>query len=150
MLTVCTMFFNLYLCNMCVCMSIRTCVWGQVLSGLDCYSLSTLLRQGLSLNMGLRFFCLNQKLSNPSNVSVSVLLGAGLTGIHGMSSLRGGAGIPVHVLRLVQRVLLTLLGHSFSLSQSPFPRAHMARPVECLWKMHSVGVFISVFINRVC
>lgn len=65
-------------------------MWVQVLSVLDCYSLSTLLRQGLSLNMGLRFFCLDQKLSNPSNVSVSVLLGAGLTGIHGMSSLGGG------------------------------------------------------------
>lgn len=31
-------------------------MWVQVLSVLDCHSLSTLLRQGLSLNMGLRFF----------------------------------------------------------------------------------------------
>lgn len=60
-----------------------------------------------------------------------------------------GAGIPAQVFMLVQQVLLKLLGCSFSLSQSPVPRARVDRPVEYLWKMYSVGVFISVFINRV-
>lgn len=67
----------------------------------------------------------------------------------GCPAWEAGAGIPAHILTLVQQVLLKLLGYSFSLCQSPVPRAHVDRPVEYLWKMHSVGVFISVFINRV-
>lgn len=65
----------------------------------------------------------------------------------GCPAWEAGAGISGS--HAVQQVLLKLLGYSFSLSQSPVPRAHMDQPVEYLWKMHSVGVFISVFINRV-